>query len=178
MLVDAAVVGRVFWRGALSRIYPREDLSALLGSLEERDLIRREAVSRIRGDQQFAFKHALIRDVAYERLPRAARRERHAAVGSFLEERTGEMRQSEEALAYHWGEAGETESAVGHLIAAADQAGRGWAQEHALALYRRRSSSSPEDDRNATSIDQAPAGRHRAGTCAHHPGRRRGDRED
>ncbi len=146
VLVDAAVVGRVFWRGALSRIYPREDLSALLGSLEERDLIRREAVSRIRGDQQFAFKHALIRDVAYERLPRAARRERHAAVGSYLEERTGEMRQSEEALAYHWGEAGETERAVGHLIAAAEQAGRGWAQEHALALYTQALKLVPEDD--------------------------------
>ena len=135
VLVDASVVGRVFWRGALSRISPHEGLSALLGSLEERDLIRREAVSRIRGDQQFAFKHALIRDVAYQGLPRAARRDRHMAVAEFLEERTGEMGQSEEALAYHWREAGESEKAVGHLIAAADQAGRGWAKEHALALY-------------------------------------------
>ncbi len=47
------------------------------GSLEQRDLVRREAVSRIRGDEQYAFKHALIRDVAYQQLPRAARRERH-----------------------------------------------------------------------------------------------------
>ncbi len=146
VLVDAAVVGRVFWRGALSRIYARDNLSSLLGSLEERDLIRREPVSRIRGDQQFAFKHALIRDVAYERLPRAARRERHAAVASYLEERTGEMRQSEEALAYHWGEAGEAERAVSHLVAAAEQAGRGWAQEHALALYTQALELVPEDD--------------------------------
>ena len=43
----------------------RADLSQLLGSLEARDLIQREAVSRIKGDQQFAFKHGLIHDVAY-----------------------------------------------------------------------------------------------------------------
>ena len=57
------------------------------------------------------------------------------------------MRQSEEALAYHWGEAGETERAVGHLIAAAEQAGRGWAQEHALALYTQALKLVPEDDK-------------------------------
>jgi len=34
-----------------------------------RDLVRREAVSRIAGDQQFGFKHGVIRDVAYQRLP-------------------------------------------------------------------------------------------------------------
>jgi len=146
VLIDAAVVGRVFWRGALSRISPREGLSTLLGSLEERDLIRREAVSRIRGDQQFAFKHALIRDAAYQRLPRAARRDRHGAVAAFLEETTGEMGQSEEALAYHWREAGESERAVTHLIAAADQAGRGWAKERALVLYTQALELIPEGD--------------------------------
>jgi len=147
VLVDAAVIGRVFWRGALSQISPREELSTLLGSLEERDLIRREAVSRIRGDQQFAFKHALIREVAYQRLPRVARRERHSAVATFLEETTGEMGQSEEALAYHWREAGESERAARHLIAAADQAGRGWAKEHALALYTQALALVPEEDK-------------------------------
>jgi predicted ATPase len=142
----------VFWRGALSRISPREDLSTLLGSLEERDLIRREAVSRIRGDQQFAFKHALIREVAYQRLPRAARRDRHAAVAAFLEDTTGEMGQSEEALAYHWREAGENERAARHLIAAADQAGRGWAKGHALALYTQALELLADDDARKRSI--------------------------
>ncbi len=134
VLVDASVVGRVFWRGALARMSPREDLSRLLGSLEERDLVRREGVSRIQGDQQFAFKHALIHDVAYLRLPRAARRERHAAVASFLEEMTRGVGQSNEALAHHWSEAGEPARAADCLVAAADQAGRGWAKERAVAL--------------------------------------------
>jgi predicted ATPase len=135
VLVDASVVGRVFWRGALAEIVERTELSALLGSLETRDLIRREAVSRIKGDQQFGFKHGLIHEVAYGTLPRAARRDRHAAVGRFLE-KTTDVGQSHEALAHHWREAGEAALAVDQLVAAADQAGRGWAKEHAAALYR------------------------------------------
>lgn len=133
VLVDASVVGRVFWRGALNEIAPRDDLSAVLGSLEARDLVRREAVSRISGDQQFGFKHGLIHEVAYGTLPRAARRERHAAVARFLEAAT--VGQSHEALAHHWREAGETERALEELEAAADQAGRGWAKERAIMLY-------------------------------------------
>jgi class 3 adenylate cyclase len=135
LLLDAAVVGRVFWRGALLRMRPTEDLAAALGSLEHRDLIRREAISRIQGDQQFAFKHALIREVAYQILPRAGRRERHEAVARFLEDTTGEVGQSHEAIAQHWREAGDADRAVEYLVAAGDQAGRGWAKEHALALY-------------------------------------------
>lgn len=135
VLVDASVVGRVFWRGALAEIKQRAELSALLGSLEARDLIRREAVCRIKGDQQFGFKHGLIHDVAYGTLPRAARRDRHAAVARFLEQTT-DVGQSHEALAHHWREAGEAARAVDQLVAAADQAGRGWAKERASALYK------------------------------------------
>jgi predicted ATPase len=146
VLVDAAVVGRVFWRGALASISPDADLATALGTLEERDFVRREAVSRITGEQQFAFKHAIIRDVAYERLPRAARRERHAAVAEFLEERTGSVGQANEAIAEHWREAGEQGRAVNCLLVAADQAARGWAKGHAVTLYATAFRLLPEDD--------------------------------
>ncbi|HEU5213595.1 MAG TPA: AAA family ATPase [Gaiellaceae bacterium] len=145
VLLDASVVGRVFWRGALNEIAPRDDLSSLLGSLEARDLIRREAVSRISGDQQFGFKHGLIHEVAYGTLPRAARRERHAAVARFLEQATA-VGQSHEALGHHWREAGENERALDELEAAGDQAGRGWAKEHAIKLYGEALQLVPEDD--------------------------------
>ena len=108
-------------------------------------MIRREAVSRISGDQQFGFKHALIHDVAYGTLPRAARRERHAAVARFLAAATA-VGQSHEALAHHWREAGENERALDELEAAADQAARGWAQERALKLYGEALQLVPEDD--------------------------------
>ena len=147
VLVDASVVGRVFWRGALAQMEPRDDLSALLGSLEDRDLITREAVSRIKGDQQFAFRHGLIRDVAYQTLPRAARRKRHTAVAAYLDETTRAGGQSTEALAYHWQEAGQDHRAVDCLLVAAEKAERGWAKEHALALYTQAFRLVPEDDR-------------------------------
>ena len=133
VLVDASVAGRVFWRGALMEMADRSDLGATLSSLEDRDLIGREAVSRIKGDQQFAFRHALIHDVAYQTLPRAARRARHAAVARFLSAAT--TGQAHEALAHHWREAGESDRAVDELVAAAEQAGRGWAKERAAKLY-------------------------------------------
>lgn len=135
ILVDASVVGRVFWRGALAEMAERADLSRLLGSLEARDLVNREAVSRIKGDQQFGFKHGLIHEVAYQTLPRAARRSRHAAVARFLEATTA-VGQSHEALGHHWRAAGEDDRAIEHLTAAADQAGRGWAKQRAVMLYR------------------------------------------
>jgi predicted ATPase len=146
VLLDASVVGRVFWRGALARLSERENLSALLGSLEERDFVRREVVSRIRGEQQYAFKHALIRDVAYGHLPRAARRTRHAEVARYLEETTAGAGQSLDALAHHWQEAGELSKAVDYIVGAADQAGRGWAKERALALYTQALELLPEGD--------------------------------
>ncbi len=137
VLLDAAVVGKVFWSGALERMSSGElALPELLDSLEGRDLIRREPVSRLRGDQQFSFKHDLIRDNAYATLPRPQRRKRHAQVATFLEETTPEIPAAASALAHHWREAGEAARAAEYFIIAGDQAGRGWAREQAAAFYQ------------------------------------------
>jgi predicted ATPase/class 3 adenylate cyclase len=151
VLVDASVVGRVFWRGALAEMGDRDGLATSLSSLEDRGLIGREAVSRIKGDQQFAFKHALVQEVAYQTLPRGARRERHAAVARFLSATTA-IGQSHEALAHHWREAGETDRAIEQLVAAAEQAAHGWAKEHAHALYTQALELMPEDDPRRRSV--------------------------
>ena len=136
VLLDAAVVGRVFWRGALQRILgDGTGLPEALDALEARDLIRREPFSWIEGDEQFAFKHVLIRDVAYATLSRATRRDLHAAVATFLEEATAGAAATATALAQHWGEAGDAERALGYLLMAAEQAGRGWAKDEAARLY-------------------------------------------
>jgi class 3 adenylate cyclase len=137
LLLDAAVVGKTFWRGALEQIAREGDgLSELLGALERRDLIARETASMIEGDQQFGFKHVLIRDVAYELLPRADRRERHARVAEYFEESTAELGEAVAALARHWRGAGNAERALGYFINAAEQAERGWAKDQAAILYR------------------------------------------
>ncbi len=137
VLLDASVIGKVFWTGALERMSSGGlPLPELLDSLEWRDLIRREPVSRLRGDQQFSFKHDLIRDNAYVTLPRPQRRERHAQVAAFLEERTPEIPAAASALAHHWREAGENRRAADYFVIAGDQAGRGWAKEEAVGFYQ------------------------------------------
>ena len=147
LLLDAAVVGKVFWRGALEQMLEDgERLSELLAALERRDLVRRETVSIFEGDQQFAFTHVLIRDAAYELLSRARRRERHAQVARFLEEVTAEVGEARTATARHWRDAGEAERAIGYFVAAGEQAERGWAKEQAVMLYREALELVPDGD--------------------------------
>src|SRR5258707_15183762 len=113
-----------------------DELTELLPALERRDLIRRETVSAIEGDQQFMFTHVLIRDVAYDLLPRAGRRERHEHFARFLEESTAEVGEAGAALARHWRDAGDPERALQFFVAAAEQAERGWGEDRAMTFYR------------------------------------------
>jgi class 3 adenylate cyclase/predicted ATPase len=147
LVLDASVVGKIFWQGALARLgFEPSALTTLLNSLEEHDLIRREAVSHIQGEQQFAFKHMLIHDVAYATLPKAKRRERHAAVARFLEETTADRGEAAAGLGRHWREAGESERALGYFVAAAEQANRGWAKIEAVSLFDDALALLPEGD--------------------------------
>jgi class 3 adenylate cyclase len=142
-LLDASVAGKVFWSGATGGAS-----AETLDALEGRDLIRRDPVSRL-GVQhpQFAFKHQLIREVAYATLPRARRRERHQAIALFLEEAVAETGDVAPALGHHWHEAGELERAARYYVAAGDQASRGWAKEQAAEYYQQALAAIPEDDR-------------------------------
>ena len=104
VLQAAAVVGRVFWPGpvALLAHLPDEAVDASLRILEDRELVLSRLTSSLAGQQELIFKHVLIRDVAYESLPRRDRTDAHAAVAGWIEEtagdRAGEMA---ELLAYH-----------------------------------------------------------------------------
>src|ERR671910_901213 len=149
VLLDAAVAGRVFWRGALERM--AEDTQALtdaLGELERRELIARQTISAFEGQQQYSFNHVLVRDVAYELLPRAARRERHREAALYFEEVGGESGEVGAALARHWRDAGDSAKAVDYLVAAAENAEHGWAKERAAALYREALQLVPAENRD------------------------------
>lgn len=147
VLLDASIVGRIFWRGALERLARDPGrLTGALADLERRDLIRRDSVSRIEGDEQWAFKHVLIRDVAYDLQPRARRREGHRSVAEFVEQLTPEVGEAAAALARHWRGAGELERAAGHFVAAAEEAERGWAKQLAVTLYKDALELTPEED--------------------------------
>jgi len=79
---NASVVGTVFWPGAVQHLQgeavpPDPELVGKLRSLEERDLVREHELSTVAGELEFAFKHILIRDVAYGQLPKGRRMELH-----------------------------------------------------------------------------------------------------
>ena len=139
-LLDAAVVGKVFWPGALGAPSPEA-----LDALEGRDLVRRDPVSRLGEHPQFAFKHQLIREVAYGTLPRARRRERHHAIALFLEEAVPDTGDVAPALGLHWREAGHDERAARYYVEAGDQANRGWAKDQAAEYYAQALEVIPED---------------------------------
>jgi predicted ATPase len=146
VLLDAAAGGKTFWRGALERMGDGAKLAEVLGALERRDLIRRETVSAIEGDQQFTFTHVLIRDVAYDLLPRRERQERHRRCAEYLETATGEIGEAGVALARHWRDAGEPSRALPYFIAAAEQADKGWAKDRAATFYREALALAAADD--------------------------------
>jgi hypothetical protein len=105
ILQQAAVVGRVFWPGPLERLLDGEpeDLAVALARLEERDLVLSRISSAVAGQPEYAFKHALVRDVAYESLPRRERPAAHATVARWIAETTGERKlEFVELLAYHY----------------------------------------------------------------------------
>ena len=147
LLLDSAVVGKVFWLEAVRTMNAdHSDLVQLLEHLERRDLVRRETPSIIEGQQQFAFTHVLIRDVAYDLLPRADRARRHALVAEFFANTTGVSGEAIGALARHWIAAGDHERAVEQLVRAAELAERGWAKDHAALLYREAFELVPPED--------------------------------
>jgi class 3 adenylate cyclase/tetratricopeptide (TPR) repeat protein len=135
-LLDASVIGKTFWRAMLRVVGELDDVDTVLEELEARDFVRRVPSSHLEGDVEFTFKHILIRDVAYGTLPRAQRRERHAAVARYVEQAVGE-RTSVLAwlLAHHWREAGDPARAVDYLLQAAEQSRERWAKEETLGLY-------------------------------------------
>jgi len=92
LLAHAAVVGRTFWEGALAPVAQADggDLREALRVLREKDIVVLGEGSTLAGEPELAFKHALIRDAAYEMLPKAVRAQKHFEVARFIEARAGE----------------------------------------------------------------------------------------
>jgi class 3 adenylate cyclase/tetratricopeptide (TPR) repeat protein len=89
---DAAVVGRVFWLGAVAELAGRDrsDVRDALGRLRVKELVLPNDPPSFSDESEFTFKHVLIRDGAYESLPKSLRAEKHAVVARWAEERAGD----------------------------------------------------------------------------------------
>ena len=99
----ASVVGLVFWSGAVAELHrsgPEVDPS--LEALEQRDLVRgNEEIDRRRASASGAFKHALIRDVAYARVPKGRRAHLHVRFADWMQRIPGAADELVEIVAYH-----------------------------------------------------------------------------
>jgi class 3 adenylate cyclase/tetratricopeptide (TPR) repeat protein len=95
VLECGAVEGRVFHRGAVQALTPEAQLGSLLASLVRKDLVRPD-LAQFPGDDAYRFRHVLIRDAAYDALPKSTRADLHERLANWLEERS-----AEEVLGYH-----------------------------------------------------------------------------
>ena len=133
LLQDASVIGKVFWPGALSGADER-----VLQALERKEFVRRDRRSSIAGETQYAFLHALVRDVAYGQIPRAERAEKHRRAAEWLASLAGDRTEDHaEMLANHYHEALSLSEAAGlDMTALREPARRAFAEgaQRALSL--------------------------------------------
>jgi class 3 adenylate cyclase/tetratricopeptide (TPR) repeat protein len=117
----AATIGREFSLDLLRRVSPREQ------SVVENDLGRLVDAGLLVGAEErlgvFVFKHALLRDAAYNMLPRDTRQEYHARVAAALAEHLGSQATDRpELIAYHLSGAGDYAAGLDYWEAAATKA--------------------------------------------------------
>ena len=139
VLQDASVVGKVFWLGAVESIgdVDRPEAEELLYALERKEFVQRSRRSSVEGESEYAFRHVLIRDVAYGQIPRAARSEKHRRAAAWIES-LGRPDEQAEMLAHHYLQALELAEAAGLDAAALSDSARHAlrdAGDRASALY-------------------------------------------
>jgi class 3 adenylate cyclase len=104
----AATVGTSFWSGVVAAMLPDQDVDVdvTCRELARRELIRRERVSTMEGESEYAFTHSVIRDVAYGRVPRRVRADRHHRIARWIEAKAGErLGDRAQVIAHHDAEA-------------------------------------------------------------------------
>ncbi|WNG36943.1 TOMM system kinase/cyclase fusion protein [Archangium violaceum] len=129
----AALLGREFSFELLRAISPRDErtLQVELSALVAAELLQHR---RRRHDSTYVFKHILIRDAAYESIPRSTRRELHARIASVLEEKFPAIVETRpELLAHHFAEADQKLRALGYAQRAAMNALMRSANEEAIS---------------------------------------------
>ena len=107
-----AVIGSEFSYELLHAVHPipERDLQRSLRSLADAELLY---VRGIAPEATYQFKHALIRDAAYEALLKSVRKDLHRLVARTINEKFSTLKEAQpEVLARHWTEAGEIEPAI------------------------------------------------------------------
>lgn len=134
----ASVCGMTFWSGAVGELRGAgTDVEPSLGALEHRDFVRAQSTSTVADETEWLFKHALIKDVAYGRVPKGRRAQLHVKFVDWITAHPGTADEFIEFVAYHLeqscklgrevgrgGEPPPIERAVAALMRAAEKAER------------------------------------------------------
>ena len=101
VLERGAVEGEIFHRGAVQALAPEEhQITPRLAALTRKQLIRPDRAV-LPGDDGFRFRHLLIRDAAYDALPKSVRADLHARFANWLEDRGHNLVELDEIVGYH-----------------------------------------------------------------------------
>src|SRR5439155_13608399 len=100
VLERGAVEGEIFHRGAVQALSPDSQVTPRLAALVRKQLIQPERPT-IPAEDAFRFRHLLLRDAAYDALPKATRAELHDRFAAWLEERGQTLVELDELLGYH-----------------------------------------------------------------------------
>jgi predicted ATPase len=147
VLERAAVIGRTFWDAAVSAMHGSEaareiaggdEVRSALNALRNKELVFSHQPSTFDSAQEFIFKHAILREVTYERVLKAKRKLYHRMAADWLIQQSGERIEEYLGLiAQHYELAGDTVRAVDFLERAADQSMRLSAYREALSAAER-----------------------------------------
>ena len=132
----AAMLGRQFTQQLLAAVskLAADPLSDALSRLMAAELVYRRGLP---SEAVFEFKHALVRDAAYNSLLRSKRQELHKEIARILEEQFPEAVEAKpELLSYHYQAAGIAERAIPYAIRAGDVAAGRYASAEASVHYR------------------------------------------
>ncbi|MBI2921129.1 MAG: tetratricopeptide repeat protein [Planctomycetes bacterium] len=137
VLKAAAVAGRTFSRALLDRVLGRP-VGDALAEIERREMIHHRPGGAA-GDQEYAFAHPLIPEVAYREILRRNRKALHKGIAEALEERLAGRRTPEllVAAATHFEKADVRDRAVKLFLEAADRARQVFANQEAITCYTR-----------------------------------------
>jgi class 3 adenylate cyclase/tetratricopeptide (TPR) repeat protein len=105
LLQSASVVGKIFWGGVLARVGGQSPfaIEELMHRLERKEFVRRERRSSVAGENEYAFRHVLVRDVAYGQIPRGQRAEKHRLAAEWIESLAADRSEDRaEMLAHHY----------------------------------------------------------------------------
>jgi class 3 adenylate cyclase/tetratricopeptide (TPR) repeat protein len=156
-LQRAAIIGRVFWDDAVEQLQSvtRAEPAAWpvhesLELLRSREVVFRREQSVFEGAAEYLFKHALLRDVAYDSVLRAHRQAYHGLAARWLEQMTERSRRAEQyagLIADHHERAGDACAAARWYLRAGRQAAGVHGLREATRLLDRGVALVPDEER-------------------------------